>query len=193
VVGEVLFYATTAAVVTALVIVIGWSLREVISIVLEARRHRRLEREAWRRHQAEVNHQRLGARRATRSPRRGCGSGGAEMPVRKGGTFIVGDDRRRFWSKTRAAGGGCIEWTGCVDKDGYGKFTVGGGKSQRHLRSHRWIYEVSVGPLGRALLLHSCDNPRCVALQHLSPGTQKQNVSEAFARGRRTLPVRKAS
>ncbi len=106
------------------------------------------------------------------------------MPCVKGGTMIVGDDVRRFWSKTKKGPGGCVLWTGVVDKDGYGKFMVGPRWLQRTHRPHRWIWERCIGPIGDALILHSCDTPGCVALQHLSPGTQKQNIGDAIRRGR---------
>lgn len=106
------------------------------------------------------------------------------MPVKKGGTFIVGDDVRRFWSKTRTQGA-CVVWTGGKDKDGYGKFMVGPAGRQKTMRPHRWLYTLVVGVLGSRYLLHSCDQPACVALQHLSPGTQRQNVADCIAKGRK--------
>lgn len=105
------------------------------------------------------------------------------MPVARGGTFIVGNDIARFWSKT-ALVGSCIVWTGGVDKDGYGKFVTGPARQQVTHRSHRWIYEAVVSPIGERYLLHSCDNPPCVTLQHLSPGTQRQNIADSIAKGR---------
>ena len=91
--------------------------------------------------------------------------------------MIVGDIAR-FWSKTRVDAG-CVIWIGGVDKDGYGNFSVAG----RGRRAHRWIYSQAVGDPGPRLL-HSCDRPPCVKLQHLSPGTQSQNIREAVERKR---------
>lgn len=106
------------------------------------------------------------------------------MPVVRGGTLIRGDTVRRFWSKTKVEGQ-CVVWVGAKDKDGYGKFTTNRpGEKQRHHRAHRWLYETCVGPIGERPLLHSCDNPACVSLQHLSPGDALQNRTEAVARGR---------
>jgi hypothetical protein len=58
--GEVMFWATKALVVAVLALTVGWSVRQLVGIVLEAWRHRRIEREVWRRHQARINLDRLG-------------------------------------------------------------------------------------------------------------------------------------
>jgi hypothetical protein len=98
-------------------------------------------------------------------------------------------DVERFWSMTRKGPGGCVDWVGSGQR--YGKFMtrLRTGKQKAHL-AHRWIYEKCVGRLGRKQALHSCDRPKCVALQHLSPGTQKQNIADASAKGRRAVGER---
>ncbi len=109
---------------------------------------------------------------------------GTAVPVKRGGTLIRGDDLARFFSKTERRGD-CLVWVGSVDDDGYGKFTTGPHGAQKHHRPHRWIYERVIGPLDGALLRHSCDNPPCVEVRHLLPGTQLENVHDALDRGRR--------
>ena len=37
--------------------------------------------------------------------------------------------------------------------------------------------------------LHACDNPSCVRPDHLSEGTNGQNLKEAYTRGRKTAPA----
>jgi hypothetical protein len=59
-VGDAMLFATQVLVASVLTLTVGWSLRQLVGILLEARRHRRIELEAWRRHQAEINHERLG-------------------------------------------------------------------------------------------------------------------------------------
>lgn len=108
------------------------------------------------------------------------------MPVVKGGSIIRGDDIRRFWSKTKPDGA-CIVWTGARAHYGHGKFMVGTARRQKTIHAHRWIYERVFGPVGDLEVRHDCDNPPCVALQHLSPGTQMQNVHDAIDRGRRVF------
>lgn len=70
----------------------------------------------------------------------------------------------RFWSKVDMSGS-CWLWLRGVDKGGYGKFqlTTGGTPKQLHVRAHRVAYELTYGELPPdAVLLHSCDTPRCV-------------------------------
>jgi hypothetical protein len=86
----------------------------------------------------------------------------------------------RFWAKVDKTDT-CWIWTEGVDKDGYGKTTWGG----MHVRTHRLAYELTYGPIPEGfLLLHSCDTPRCVRPDHLTPGTQQDNIRDRDAKGR---------
>ncbi len=106
------------------------------------------------------------------------------MPVKKGGTMIRGNDLLRFHSKTKQDGE-CVVWIGATDKDGYGKFVTGPHGQQRHHRPHRWIYERMFGPIPEGLvLMHKCDRPGCVNVEHLTAGTQKDNIHDAIRKGR---------
>jgi hypothetical protein len=101
----------------------------------------------------------------------------------------------RFWSKTKPEGS-CIVWTAALGKwDGYGIFRAyrpgkklanGGRRSSGvTVRAHRYIYERIFGKLPKKTeVMHSCDNHRCVALQHLSPGTHHFNLLDAKNKGR---------
>ncbi len=84
----------------------------------------------------------------------------------------------RFWAKTKVSNS-CLLWTGRPGRDGYPKIKAGGVT----WRAHRYIYEQCVGPAGE-VLMHSCDTPMCVSLQHLSPGTPKANHDDMKAKGR---------
>jgi len=86
----------------------------------------------------------------------------------------------RFWSKTKVEGS-CILWVGATE-NGYGVFGYSG---QKTARAHRWLYQRVLGRLPSSIdVMHSCDNRRCVALQHLSPGTRKMNMVDAVNKGR---------
>ncbi len=90
---------------------------------------------------------------------------------------------QRFDHKTRAAGA-CLIWTGARNSDGYGVTRDFAGAL---VLAHRFACElyrarVPAGQVAR----HACDTPACVAPAHLAPGTQSQNISEAYARGRRS-------
>ncbi|HEY6947234.1 MAG TPA: HNH endonuclease signature motif containing protein, partial [Gemmatimonadales bacterium] len=95
------------------------------------------------------------------------------------------DPLARFAGRTRWVGG-CLEWTGALDRDGYAVISVTTAGKRRTHRAGRWIYEQKRGAIPPGLnILHSCDNRRCVNVDHLSPGTQAANLQDALARGRR--------
>ena len=62
--------------------------------------------------------------------------------------------------------------------------TMKGGVLQTRL-AHREAYRLFVGELVEGLVvMHSCDNPRCIEPTHLSLGTQLENISSAASKGR---------
>jgi hypothetical protein len=82
----------------------------------------------------------------------------------------------------------CFEWELARDKDGYGVVRRGG----RTRRAHREMWEQVNGPIPDGMvLLHSCDNPPCIRLSHLSLGTQAENVADMIAKGRHVAPPRR--
>lgn len=85
--------------------------------------------------------------------------------------------------------GSCIEWTGARSSAGYGQKGVNG----KVLYMHRLEYEKHYGPIPKGMVVrHSCDNPACYNIEHLSIGTQKDNMQDASKRGRvnRTIKAR---
>lgn len=95
-----------------------------------------------------------------------------------------GTPEERFWRKTeKAAPDECWMWTGGGHKF-YGSFLIGGRGAPRKL-AHRFSYELHKGPIPDGMLvMHICDNPRCVNPAHLKLGTPKQNMEDMFAKGR---------
>lgn len=88
----------------------------------------------------------------------------------------------RFWRHV-VKGLGCWVYSGGSAKAKYGLF-------QRHNRgdvvlAHRYSYELHIGkiPAGK-IVMHICDNPRCVNPKHLSVGTHKENTQDMIAKGR---------
>ena len=110
----------------------------------------------------------------------------------QGGIDMREPTLQRFWKKVAATESGCWEGTGGRNKDGYGSFWSGeyiGGAPSRGpvmILAHRWSYENFVGPIPADLyVLHRCDNPSCVNHEHLFLGTQRDNVADCEAKGRR--------
>jgi transposase len=49
----------------------------------------------------------------------------------------------------------------------------------------RWLYEKSIGKIPKGFVIrHKCDNPKCINIDHLEIGTQKDNVQDMMKRGR---------
>lgn len=93
----------------------------------------------------------------------------------------------RFWSKVER-GAECWLWRAAVDKDGYGKFqlTTRSRPKQIHVRAHRLAWALANGkmPPSGLVVMHACDNPRCVNPAHLSLGTQSENRADCTHKGR---------
>lgn len=76
---------------------------------------------------------------------------------------------------------GCLEWTGAVDKDGYGKICT----NKRTMRPHRLAYNITHGIELRPdqQLNHKCHNRLCWNPEHVYVGTQKQNMEDRDRHG----------
>ena len=83
---------------------------------------------------------------------------------------------------------GCMEWTGkAVHNMGYGK--ISSTREIGPLRAHRLVWVLSEGEIPDGLVvMHSCDNPKCCNIQHLSLGTKLQNMQDMKNKGRHFSP-----
>lgn len=84
----------------------------------------------------------------------------------------------RFKSKVLITEG-CHIWTGAKNKDGYGCFR------SEYKTAHRFIYFHHNPDADKTLsVMHSCDNPACVNIEHLSLGSHKENMNDRDSKGR---------
>lgn len=81
----------------------------------------------------------------------------------------------------------CHQWIGASWGSGrspsnmYGCMNIDGDS----LAVHRVIYELERGKIPPGMVvMHTCDNPRCVNLAHLQVGTQRDNVQDMIRKGR---------
>lgn len=89
----------------------------------------------------------------------------------------------RFWSWVRKDAN-CWNWQASRDQDGYGVFSAEH-DGVIYKRAHRYSYALRHGSIPDDMqVLHSCDNPSCVRPDHLSLGTNAENMADKIAKGR---------
>lgn len=100
----------------------------------------------------------------------------------------------RFWMRVAkgAEPDSCWLWTQSTDTSGYGLCAASKIGLKAHEKAHRVSFFLTNGhlPLSPLILLHSCDNPRCVNPSHLSAGTHKANARDKIQKGRQAPPLR---
>lgn len=114
------------------------------------------------------------------------------LDLDKSPAFINGDrlrqrDVNRFLAKfDRSDPSTCWEYPG-ASVDGY--VQVRTGKEGRFCQAHRLSWILSVGDIPPGLLvLHTCDNRRCVNPKHLFLGTYLDNAKDRESKGRGNQP-----
>ena len=93
-----------------------------------------------------------------------------------------------FWDRVNAQlnieENGCHIFTGHKDECGYGRLMRDG----KLVRLHRAQWEKHFGPIPeKGVIMHSCDNPACINIDHLSLGTQLMNIRDMWKKKRAVL------
>lgn len=107
----------------------------------------------------------------------------ARRPTTRSSNYDMWTRIRLLSGSAEDAQSGCLKWQGVTSR-GYGKISYRG----RLHRAHRLFYELMVGPIPAGLeLMHVCDNPRCINPNHLRAATHSENISDAYAKGRKSV------
>jgi len=104
----------------------------------------------------------------------------------------TGADRQRVirWAAgvpLRTTPCGCIEWGGSLNHSGYGRVTYNGHRQLAHRVS--FFEATGVDPTGK-VVMHVCDNRKCINPDHLELGTQTDNSKDMWTKGRAVVPPR---
>jgi hypothetical protein len=91
--------------------------------------------------------------------------------------------QERFEEKVDRTHGECHLWTGTTVR-GYGWISLGRAE-ERGAYAHRVAWFLATGQWPALHVLHSCDTPRCVRVEHLFLGTQLENLADMTQKGRR--------
>lgn len=115
------------------------------------------------------------------------GDAAIEMPLRRSHHEVWTRAQwvEAFNSRFVRSASECLEWTGNLNENGYGRFVFEG----RQWFTHRLAYTLSVGPIPQGLFVcHRCDNPACGDPAHLFVGTSADNLADMRAKGRGFVP-----
>lgn len=89
----------------------------------------------------------------------------------------------RMMGRRHFAESGCHEYTGYLHPLGYGDIMFKG----KNWKVHRLVWICLHGPIPswpRAVVMHSCDNRKCINPEHLSLSTQQDNIRDCVSKGR---------
>jgi len=75
----------------------------------------------------------------------------------------------------------CIEYNGHIGNAGYGLDYDP--ETKKTISAHRLAFKQAYGFLPK-VVMHTCDNPKCVNPEHLKAGTQSENIKDCVSKGR---------
>ena len=130
---------------------------------------------------------RLRSRRQWRQPTRWTDDADADAPRRKRFRPMI-PLRVKFEASIATKDNGCVEWVKARNARGYGVVRDETGKNRL---AHRAAWFLAFGYYSRQHILHRCDNPACVRIDHLFEGSHVDNMADKMAKGRHRWGHRK--
>jgi len=88
----------------------------------------------------------------------------------------------RILARSTPAEGGCLLWPKSLDGKGYGQVGASGTMQRAHRVAYMLHHHVTLE--SSQVIMHRCDTPRCVHVDHLRVGTQAENMEDCKAKGR---------
>ena len=83
-----------------------------------------------------------------------------------------------FAARTTEAPGGCVEWLGSVNAQGYGRVRTA---SQGDFQAHRVALAIAGVDIPQGFVVdHICRNRRCVNVAHLDVTTPRENTARGI-------------
>jgi hypothetical protein len=82
---------------------------------------------------------------------------------------------------------GCVLWSGAHNRQGYGRVSPKRGVG---FQAHRFAWKLTHGEPGSLHVLHRCDTPSCVNVDHLFLGTNADNMADKAQKGRAARTLR---
>lgn len=92
--------------------------------------------------------------------------------------------KEKLISKTKRDGA-CLLWLGSIARSGYGTVWHNGKTRQVHRVSYELHHEEIPN---NKIVMHTCDNRRCINPAHLVIGTSKENSIDMYCKGRDRHP-----
>lgn len=93
--------------------------------------------------------------------------------------------QERFWAKVDKTEA-CWLWTASTQTNGYGQFRYEGTTKRAHRVA--WFFAHGSWPESGMVVCHRCDNILCVRPDHLFVAAQRDNVRDAWQKGRGRTP-----
>lgn len=89
--------------------------------------------------------------------------------------------RQRLINNSAPDKSGCRVWTAALTQSGYGAIRY----YNRQWRAHRLSFHLFIAPItSKFVVMHTCDNPRCISPQHLRIGTPAENTADMVQKKR---------